>query len=176
MTDSTASEDIASTIDRNVSLDRLSEHTHLAHLDNADQIRSAFPVMQQLRPHLNDADDLLERVQRMQQRAGYRILAVLDTTNVIALAGYRLQENLIYGPFLYVDDLVTLDTARGRRCGARLLTALQNIARHAKCARLVLDTGIGNSLAQRFYFRQGLLGHGMHFSMPLPDKNASTPE
>ncbi len=176
MTDATASAGIASTIDRSASLDRLSAHTHLTHLENADQIRSAFPVMQQLRPHLNDADDLLERVQRMQKRAGYRILAVLDATNVIALAGYRLQENLIYGPFLYVDDLVTLDTERGQRCGARLLTALQDIARDAKCARLVLDTGIGNSLAQRFYFRQGLLGHGMHFSMPVVEKSASTTE
>lgn len=176
MTDITANEEIPAATGNGVPLNSLSEQTHLAHLDNADQIRSAFTVMQQLRPHLNNADDLLQRIQRMQRHAGYRILAVLDSTNVIALAGYRLQENLIYGPFLYVDDLVTVDTARGQRCGARLLAALQDIARKAKCTRLVLDTGIGNSLAQRFYFRQGLLGLGMHFSMPLSEKNASTTE
>src|SRR5690606_37166290 len=131
-----------------------------------NQILAAFTVVQQLRPHLTDAQDMLERVQRMQQN-GYRMLAIWDNTDVIALAGYRMQENLIYGPFLYVDDLVTLDTARGQRCGARLLHALQTIGIDAGCARLVLDTGLANSLAQRFYFRQGLLSTGMHFGMAL---------
>lgn len=140
----------------------------VAHLDSAAQVRAAFSVMQQLRPHLTDADDMLARVQRMQQSAGYRMLAVLNNTNVIAIAGYRLQENLIYGPFLYVDDLVTLNTARGQRCGAKLLQTLQTIAMDAGCSRLVLDTGLANSLAQRFYFRQGLLSSGLHFSMTLP--------
>jgi ribosomal protein S18 acetylase RimI-like enzyme len=143
----------------------------VAHLENETQIRAAFAVMQQLRPHLLNADDMLERVQRMQQNDGYRMLAIWNNTDVIAIAGYRLQENLIYGPFLYVDDLVTLDTARGQRCGARLLQTLQTIGIDAGCARLVLDTGLANSLAQRFYFRQGLLSTGLHFGMTLPAAN-----
>ncbi|MGX9937738.1 GNAT family N-acetyltransferase [Advenella kashmirensis] len=143
----------------------------LAHLDNETQIRAAFAVMHQLRPHLANADDMLERVQRMQQNDGYRMLAIWNNTDVIAIAGYRLQENLIYGPFLYVDDLITVDTARGQRCGARLLQALQNIGIDAGCARLVLDTGLANSLAQRFYFRQGLLSTALHFGMTLPPAN-----
>ncbi len=139
----------------------------IIHLESDSQILAAFSVMLQLRPHLKDARDFLERVRRMQQTEGYRILAIENMTNVIALAGYRLQENLIYGPFLYVDDLVTLDTARGTHCGAQLLQALQKIGKEAGCARLVLDTGLANSLAQRFYFRQGLLSGGLHFGMPL---------
>lgn len=142
----------------------------IIHLESDSQILAAFSVMLQLRPHLKDARDFLERVRRMQQTEGYRILAIENMTDVIALAGYRLQENLIYGPFLYVDDLVTLDTARGTHCGAQLLQALQKIGKEAGCARLVLDTGLANSLAQRFYFRQGLLSGGLHFGMPLsPD-------
>lgn len=143
----------------------------LAHLENETQIRAAFAVMQQFRPHLTSADDMLERVRRMQQTAGYRMLAIWNNTDVIAIAGYRLQENLIYGPFLYVDDLITLDTARGQRCGAKLLKALQTIGMDAGCARLILDTGLANSLAQRFYFRQGLLSTGLHFGMTLPAIN-----
>lgn len=143
----------------------------VAHLENETQIRAAFSVMQQLRPHLANAHDMLERVQRMQQNDGYRMLAIWNNTDVIAVAGYRFQENLIYGPFLYVDDLVTLDTARGQRCGAKLLHALQTIGIDAGCARLVLDTGLANSLAQRFYFRQGLLSTGLHFGMTLPATN-----
>jgi len=31
------------------------------------------------------------------------------------------------------------------------------------CKNFVLDTGLHMALAQRFYFRQGLLARGMHF-------------
>lgn len=141
----------------------------LTHLQTENQIRAAFPVMHQLRPHLKDATDFSTRVQRMQRTAGYRILAAMNNTDVISVAGYRLQENLIYGAFLYVDDLVTMDTVRGKHCGAKLLQALQKIAIDSGCARLVLDTGLANSRAQRFYFRQGLLSSGLHFSMPLSE-------
>jgi ribosomal protein S18 acetylase RimI-like enzyme len=39
--------------------------------------------------------------------------------------------------------------------GARLIDATTRIAEEAGCVKLVLDTGLSNALAQRFYFRQG---------------------
>ncbi|MCJ9714285.1 GNAT family N-acetyltransferase, partial [Bordetella hinzii] len=39
--------------------------------------------------------------------------------------------------------------------------------RREDCAQLVLDTGLGNALAQRFYFRQGLLSAALHFRQAL---------
>lgn len=97
----------------------------------------------------------------------YRLLGAWRGDEPLALAGYRLDENLIYGSFLYVDDLVTHESSRGRNLGARLLDALTESARRAGCAKLVLDTGLSNALAQRFYFRQGLLTSAMRFSKPL---------
>lgn len=32
---------------------------------------------------------------------------------------------------------------------------------------LVLDTALANAFAQRFYFREGLLTRGLHFSQEL---------
>lgn len=139
----------------------------LVHLETSDEIRNAFPVMQQLRPHLANDADMLTRIQRMQQSDGYRLLAAVHDDQVVALAGYRIQENLIYGRFLYVDDLVTLDAERGGRLGARLLDEARRIARTNQCNKLVLDTGLANCLAQRFYFRQGLLSMALHFSETL---------
>jgi hypothetical protein len=37
------------------------------------------------------------------------------------------------------------------------------------CRHFVLDTGLHMALAQRFYFRQGLLAHSMGFSETLFD-------
>ena len=51
--------------------------------------------------------------------------------------------------------------------GARLIAELDHLARGADCDKLVLDTGLGNALAQRFYFRQGLLTSAIRFSKSL---------
>lgn len=138
----------------------------IRHADTETTLGACFSLIQQLRPHLTDPDDFLCRVERM---AGdhYRILAIWQGDQALALAGYRLQENLIYGRFLYVDDLITHESARRRRFGARLLEELTAIATQADCVRLVLDTGLANSLAHRFYCRQGLLTGALRFSKAL---------
>lgn len=141
-------------------------HAALRHLESPDEWRACLPLMQELRPHLADADEFVQRLARMH-REHYRLLAAVNDGRAVALAGYRHQENLIYGRFLYVDDLVVESSARGSRWGAQLLGALDDLARATDCARLVLDTGLGNALAQRFYFRQGLLTSAIRFSKPL---------
>jgi ribosomal protein S18 acetylase RimI-like enzyme len=62
---------------------------------------------------------------------------------------------------------VTTVSARQHGLGATLIDALREEARRQQCANFVLDTGLGNPLAQRFYFRQGLLAFGMHFRQQL---------
>ena len=143
----------------------------LHHIETEDELRACLPLMRELRPHLMDADDFTARIRRMRDQS-YRLLAGNDGGKPVALAGYRFQENLIYGRFLYVDDLVVDGTRRGGRRGARQLQPLDGKAREAGCARLVLDTGLANSLAQRFYFRQGLLSQGLHFSKNLDTTTA----
>lgn len=139
----------------------------LRHAETDAELRSCWPVMRQLRPHLPSADDFIARVRRMQND-GYRLLAVWQGDTALALAGYRLQENLVYGGrFLYVDDLVTDEATRGTQCGARLIEATTRIADEAGCVRFVLDTGLSNALAQRFYFRQGLLTEAIRFGRTL---------
>ncbi|HET6607145.1 MAG TPA: GNAT family N-acetyltransferase [Rhodopila sp.] len=143
----------------------------IRHADDEGTLRACFPLMRQLRPHLADADDFLRRVSRMAADR-YRILAAWDGDRPVALAGYRFQENLVYGPFLYVDDLVTDETVRRHRLGARLLDELTAIAEQAGCVRLVLDTALNNALAHRFYCRQGLLTGAIRFGKDLRAKAA----
>lgn len=146
-------------------------HQEIRHIETAEALRACFPVMRQLRPHLSGEADFADRVARMRADS-YALLAVWDDGAPVALAGYRYQENLIYGRFLYVDDLVVTEHSRGARHGARLLQALERMAREAGCAKLVLDTGLANALAQRFYFRQGLLTGAMRFSKVLDEQAA----
>ena len=128
--------------------------------------QACFSVMRELRPHLADAAAFFAQVRR-QAEQGYHLLAAWQNGQVKGLAGYRLQENLLYGRFLYVDDLVAASDARRHGVGGRLIEALREEAQRQGCAHLVLDTALANALGQRFYFRQGLLAKGMHFSQPL---------
>jgi len=116
---------------------------------------------------LQSQAEFVERVSR-QTRDGYRLLAAWHTGRVVGLAGYRTQENLIYGRFVYVDDLVVVADARRGRIGERLLDGVREECRRHGVPTLVLDTAIDNSLGQRFYFRYGMLARGLRFSIPVP--------
>src|SRR5262249_9256806 len=136
------------------------------HAETDAEVLACFDVMQQLRPHLKSAEDFLARV-TLQRAQGYRLLAVWESGRPVALAGYRRLDNLIHNRVIYVHDLITDEAGRGRRHGERLLAELGVLGRAEGCARLVLDTALANALAQRFYFRFGLLARGLHFSMDL---------
>jgi ribosomal protein S18 acetylase RimI-like enzyme len=138
----------------------------LSPIDSDQDYQASFDVMRELRPHLTDVTAFATQARR-QAGHGYRLLGVWQGDQVKALAGYRLQENLLYGRFLYVDDLVTAADARRHGLGAMLIDALRDEARQQGCKNFVLDTALGNALGQRFYFRQGLLALGMHFRQSL---------
>jgi GNAT superfamily N-acetyltransferase len=138
----------------------------LRHAETDAEIAACFPVMHQLRPNLTGPEELVARVRR-QRQAGYRILAGWRGAEAVGLAGYRPQENLIRGPFCYVDDLVVRDDVRRTGLGARLLRAVADEAKARGLPHLVLDTALDNSLGQRFYFRFGMLPVAFRFAMRL---------
>jgi ribosomal protein S18 acetylase RimI-like enzyme len=138
----------------------------IRHAETEAEIAACFPVMALLRPHLSDIAEFVTRVAR-QRAAGYCLLAAWRDGAPIGIAGYRFEESLIRGKFVYVDDLVTATEARRNRIGARLLDAVSAIGRDAGCAYLVLDTALDNVLGHRFYYRQGMLARALRFSRPL---------
>ncbi|OPB02589.1 GNAT family N-acetyltransferase [Pseudomonas fluorescens] len=144
----------------------MNEHVEFVPMETEADCIASFALMQQLRPHLTDAISFAEQVQRQRQN-GYHLLAAREQGRVIGLAGYRLTENTLYGRFIYVDDLVVDAALQRRRLGEQLLERVREETRARGYRYLVLDTGMHMVLAQRFYFRQGLLPRGMHFSQDL---------
>lgn len=125
------------------------------------EIIACYPVMRELRPHLV-AGEFLSRVRR-QQAAGYCLAFLEEQGEVRAVAGFRCGENLAWGRFLYVDDLVTASRCRCRGHGARLLAWLKARAVELGCAQLHLDSGVQRKDAHRFYEREGLRMASLHF-------------
>ncbi len=133
--------------------------------DEAD-VLGCFRLMRQLRPHLTSEAEFLDRWRR-QAAEGYHLAGLFDRNEPVALAGYRVQENLVHGRFLYVDDLVTDAALRGHGHGKRLIAYLRDQARALGCRKLLLDTPLSNELGHRFYFRCGLLASALRFNTPI---------
>ncbi len=141
----------------------------LQHLEDEPALRASFDLMRVLRPHLRDPAAYSTQLLR-QVAQGYRLLGAWQGLTLVGLAGYREMENLIYSRFIYVDDLVVSPDLQRSGLGANLLNGVRDEAVRRQCNQLVLDTGLHMALAQRFYFRQGLLAHGMHFTQSLTGK------
>jgi ribosomal protein S18 acetylase RimI-like enzyme len=132
-------------------------------VDKESEVAACYELMRQLRPHLTSEQEFVERWKR-QAEAGYRLIALWGGAQPIALAGFRVQDNLVHGRHFYVDDLVTEETCRGGGYGHVLMERLKAEGRAFGCAKLVLDTALANTLGQRFYYRHGLLATALRFT------------
>ncbi|MDB5768431.1 MAG: Histone acetyltransferase HPA2-like acetyltransferase [Collimonas fungivorans] len=150
----------------------MQSQVEIKHIESDADLEASFSVMKELRPHLSDRTTYSAQVAR-QRAQGYRLLAAWRDNAIVGLAGYRLQDNLIYGRFVYVDDLVVTASLHRSRLGERLLQAARQQAVALHCRHFVLDTGLHMALAQRFYFRHGLLAKGMHFVEPLTQESTT---
>ena len=82
------------------------------------------------------------------------------------MAGFRVGHMLMWGRFLYVDDLSTLPEARRRGYGRQLLDWLGEEAERLGCEQFHLDSGVGPTRtdAHRLYFNTGLEITSFHFA------------
>ena len=134
-------------------------------LDDEAGLRAAWPVAAQLRPHLDEAAFVAQALRQIA--AGYRATALAEDGAVRAYAGWRVQEFLVHGRHLYVDDLVTDANVRSRGHGRILLDWLKAEARRQGCRTLQLDSGTQRRDAHAFYLREGLRIEGFHFGIAL---------
>ena len=119
-----------------------------------EEIAETWPVMRQLRPHLDEAAYVA--MAEAMAPEGYRVAALRDDSGrVVAVAGYRFMTMLYAGKLLYLDDLVSDEAERSRGYGKQMLDWLKQQARENGCAELQLISHTKREGAHRFYFREG---------------------
>ena len=131
-----------------------------------EDVRRSFPVMRQLRPHLEEAE-YVRRVAAQRAR-GYRLAVVEEDGIVRAAAGFRIQEQLVQGRHMYVDDLVTDETERSKGHGRMLVDWLVALAKAEGCVMFELDSGVHRARAHAFYFHRRMHIPAFHFKMEIP--------
>ena len=129
------------------------------------QIERCFPVMSQLRPHLN-SDGFVSQVKN-QMGDGYQLAFLEDREEIIAVAGFRISTSLSWGKFLYVFDLVVDESKRSQSYGQQLFQWLIKYAQDYHCQQLHLDSGVQRFDAHRFYIKQLMAITGHHFALKL---------
>ena len=134
--------------------------------DDEATLRAAWPVVQQLRPHLDEDGFVAQALRQMD--SGFRATVRVDGDGIVrAFAGWRVLEMLATGRQLYVDDLVTDARKRSAGHGKALLDWLKDEARRQGCVRLQLDSGTHRQDAHAFYLRERLRIEAFHFGVAL---------
>ena len=115
------------------------------------EILEAFPVMQQLRTHL-DEQTYLDLVLEAQEKDSYWMYALLnDQKIVVAVVGFKPMITLYYGRFVWVCDLVTDMNNRSKGYGEQLLTYVHKWAEENNYEQVALSSGLQRKDAHRFY-------------------------
>lgn len=111
--------------------------------------RAAFPVLNQLRDHLSEAE-FLDSLSEMRKE-GYRLFALLLGEEIVSVAGVEIRTNFYNGRHLFVYDLVTRADRRSEGHGARLMAFVEDWACERNCESITLESGLWRSDAHRFY-------------------------
>ena len=124
------------------------------YIDSVDSARSVFPILKELRTHLDEAE-YLRLLKAAQETGGYKLLAAFDQTECTGLMGYRIIHDFVHGRHLYVDDLVVREKLRSKGLGSAFLAKAKALAAAENCTGLRLCTGAENADGRRFYEKNG---------------------
>ncbi|MER7519310.1 GNAT family N-acetyltransferase [Streptomyces sp. NPDC126499] len=139
-----------------------------------------LPVLRELRPHLTP--ELFRDVYENGHAQGLRFTAAFTEEDpddaadggadgaggaCVGVAGWRIVINTSSVKQLYVDDLVTRETARSTGVGHALIAHLEAHARAAGAHTLDLDSGTHRTGAHRFYLRERFDIVAFHFTRRL---------
>src|SRR5688572_1933111 len=143
--------------DRRMSID-------IALAGTRDEIAATWPVMRQLRPHL-DAEAYLDRVLRLQAERDFKLARMRADGTVVAVAGLRFGEWLHGGRYLEIEDFVTDENRRSEGYGGQFFDWIAAFGRDAGCRHLRLLSGGQREAAHRFYRRKGMSLDAYYFSL-----------
>lgn len=129
--------------------------------------QSVAAALLELRPSCGGEAAIVDAVDA-QRLEGYRVVGAFEEGSEVAGAalGFRLGRNLAWGRFVYVDDLSTLPSHRGRGLARALLMWVGDEAGRLGCSAVHLDSGVQaeRAAAHGLYFSSGMRISSYHFA------------
>jgi len=130
-----------------------------------NDIAKCWQVIFELRPHLIERE-FITTVKEMISE-GYQLAFIEEDGKAAAAIGYRYLQYLYNGKHIYIDDLSTLPTARGKGYGGKLLDFVEAEAKGKGYKVVTLDSGHQRFDAHRLYLNKGFKIVAHHFSKTL---------
>lgn len=122
----------------------------ISELQSQKEILEAFPMMNQLRTHL-DEKAYLDLVTEAREKDMYRLFALYDQGEIVAVTGFKPMITLYYGRFVWICDLVTDKNKRSNGYGGKLLAYVHEWAKENAYESVALSSGLQRTDAHRFY-------------------------
>ncbi|PYZ93180.1 GNAT family N-acetyltransferase [Salipaludibacillus keqinensis] len=119
-------------------------------LRSQEEIETAFPIMRQLRNHLEEKT-YVELVLEAQIKEQYRLFALYENDKIVAVIGFMPMITLYNGRFIWICDLVTDEKQRSIGYGEKLLRHVEQWAKDHKYHSVALSSGIQRTTTHRFY-------------------------
>lgn len=133
-------------------------------VQNDADILKCRGAIQALRPLLTD--DIYTEAVRQTLADNRQIIFIEDgTPDAAAVAVFETGYNLFRGKYIYIDDLSTLPTQRGKGYAGMLLDWIAEYARKEGFHEIHLDSGVnaGRTDAHRLYLNKRFQVASLHF-------------
>lgn len=121
-------------------------------LKDENQWKKAFLVMKQLRINLNEETYL--QLLKSMIKEGYRMFALFEGGQIVAVTGIIELTNLYYGKHIWVYDLITDESKRSQGYGEKLLSFVAEWGKERGCEVVALSSGLARTDAHKFYERK----------------------
>ena len=136
------------------------------------QTAQAAEAMLLLRPRWRTAEAVVDFIDTRLRPAGYRLVGAFEQSSgaAVSIIGFRELWSTAFGYHMYIDDVSTLETARGNVFTDELLRWVIAEAKRHHCEAVHLDSGVGSdrAAAHRLYMRNRLRISAHHFSLEMP--------
>ncbi|WP_343571396.1 GNAT family N-acetyltransferase [Mycobacterium sp.] len=129
----------------------------------------AAEAMLVLRPRWKTADAVIDFIDTRLRPTGYRLAGVFQDSSdgAVSVVGFRELWSTAWGHYMYIDDVSTLEAARGNGSADELMRWVIADAKRRQCEGVHLDSGVGSdrAAAHRLYMRNHLQISAHHFSL-----------
>jgi GNAT superfamily N-acetyltransferase len=134
-------------------------------LTEETQFLRTYPLLAALNPSLT-YEQFTQRLTKIRTQA-YRCIAYTDEMGeYLGICGFWYGTRFWCGDFIDIDHFVVREGIRAEGIGKQMLAWIEAEAARLGCDQTGLDCYVTHDRAHRFYFREGYIIKGYHFTKP----------
>jgi hypothetical protein len=130
-----------------------------------EEIKYCYKLMHQTNKNLSEKDFI--NLVSEQIRNGYKLIYVIDNSEVICVTGFVISQKLAIGKYLHIDDFVTNKSVKSTDAAKALLDFIKIYAKQQNCTSIHLDSAIKREEAHNFYLNENMKIDSYHFSIDI---------